>query len=220
MKFPDFSLTGKVETHFPGFLLFPDFVGILYRDLMINRGVSFILKWWTGGAEVSPWSRGLEFWAKGGGTIIRFFDWYVTLAKSPPPCHLSGLLQPKMTPCGSIYTQTCPLKRYEIQFHLRMTAPFRHFSIIQPLQGWLGRKYKSTPRCVINFICYSPTLQLAGILRWQDVLWFLTSWVCPSWELSSWYVTLSFSLQPAGSIPAGKSHPIGKIHCSNWKIFT
>ena len=46
---------------------------------------------------------------------------------------------------------------------------------------------------------------------WQDVLCFLTSWVCPSWELSSWYVILLFSPQPAGSIPAGKSHPIGKM---------
>ena len=31
-------------------------------------------------------------------------------------------------------------------------------------QTKISGKYKSTPRCVIHFICYSPTNQLAGIL--------------------------------------------------------
>ena len=32
MKFPDFSLTGKVQTHFPCFPWFPDYVGTLQGD--------------------------------------------------------------------------------------------------------------------------------------------------------------------------------------------
>ena len=107
-----------------------------------------------------------------------------------------------------------------------------------PMYSWeydvcFQKKSDTSQRCDIMYLncslliqehttmCYSSYLLVtdppAGwhSASWQDILWFLTSW-----ELSSWYVILSFSPQPAGSIPAGKSHPIIKIHCSNWKIFT